>query len=268
MDQSEESLSKDNPRENSLVVFGTAVMFLTRLPVGRYSSGSNQILAQSVRFFPLVGLIVALIMSAVLLAGNTILPLSVALAISLVAGVLATGALHEDGLADVADSAGAFDVSRKLDIMRDSRVGTYGSLSLILCIVLRFVLLWELAIAAGIVVAIGTLILAHASSRWSSVYLMAREDYARPEAANRVVAQGVDNRMLQQATLCLLVVMVFPAVLITPWVYAAFPFVWLTTIACGRYFRSTFNGITGDCLGAANVIIELVCLALVLASLR
>ena len=247
-----------------LIVFGTAVMFLTRLPVGKYSSGDGQVLAESVRYFPVVGFMVAIVMSGMLLLGNVVLPLSVALALALLAGVLVTGALHEDGLADVADSAGAFDVSHKLDIMRDSRVGTYGSLGLILCIVLRFLLIWELAMT-GVTVAICALIVAHAGSRWSSAYLMARVEYARPEAANRVVATGVDNRILFQATVCLAVVMFIPAVVITPMVYLLIPFMWLVSIGCGRYFKSTFNGITGDCLGAANVVVELACLALVLS---
>ncbi|MFK7995453.1 MAG: adenosylcobinamide-GDP ribazoletransferase [Granulosicoccus sp.] len=252
---------------NQLIVFGTAVMFLTRLPVGRYASGDPQVLTQSVRYFPLVGLIVALIMSGVLTVSIMILPLNVALASAVLAGILSTGAFHEDGLADVADSAGAFDVISKLKIMRDSQVGTYGSLALVLCVLLRFLLLWELA-TAGIALAVAALILAHANSRWSSVYLMARVDYARPEAANRVVAAGVENRILFQATLCLLVVMVIPATVLTSWVFVVIPCTWLATIACAHYFKSAFSGITGDCLGAANIVVELVCLALVLASLR
>ncbi|MFK7860159.1 MAG: adenosylcobinamide-GDP ribazoletransferase [Granulosicoccus sp.] len=253
---------------NQLVIFGTAVMFLTRLPVGRYASGDSLVLVQAVRYFPLVGLIVALIMGSVLLLSSFVLPLSAAVVLTLVVGVMSTGAFHEDGLADLADSAGAFDVSRKLDIMRDSRVGTYGSLGLILCIALRFVLILELA-TLDIGLAVGALILAHSISRWSSAYLMATIDYARSEAANKVVAQGVDTRVLLQASVCLLLVIIITTVMISPlvypWVYAALPVAWLATSAFGTYFKSTFNGITGDCLGAANVVVELVCLTLVLA---
>jgi len=254
------------PKVSQPVVFGTALMFLTRLPVGKYSSGEPLVLAQSVRYFPLVGVIVAFIMSGVLLVCNTLLPMSVSLAMALVAGVLSTGALHEDGLADVADSAGAFDLTRKLDIMRDSRVGTYGSLALILCLLLRFVLVWELAMAGDAVLVCAALVLAHACSRWSSAYLLARTEYAREDAANRIVAQGVDTQVLLQATVCLLLVLIIPAVLLSTWIYLVLPFILLTTILCSWFFRSTFKGITGDCLGAANVVIELVCLSLILAS--
>ena len=238
-------------------------MFLTRLPVGRFSSGDMQVLAVSARYFPLVGLIVALIMSAALVASAQVLPVAVAVAIALCIGVLVTGAFHEDGLADLADSAGAFGIDRKLEIMRDSRVGTYGSLGLILLVLLRFVVILELA-KVSLLVAVGALVVAHASSRWSSVYLMARVDYARPEAANRVVAEGINNGSLMQATLCWGIVAVVPAMLVSSWILLCLLVAWLGTSVCARYFQSTFMGITGDCLGAGNVFVELLCLTFVL----
>ncbi|MFK8082970.1 MAG: adenosylcobinamide-GDP ribazoletransferase [Granulosicoccus sp.] len=252
---------------NQLVILGTGIMFLTRLPVGKYASGDSHALVQAVRFFPLIGVIVALIMGCVLMLSNLLLPLSVSVVLALFAGVMATGAFHEDGLADLADSAGAFEVSRKLDIMRDSRVGTYGSLALVLCLALRFALIFELA-TYGTSVVLAALILAHSSGRWSSAFLMANVDYARSEAGNKVVAQGVNNTILLQSTLCLLLVMLVPAVVISLWIYAALAVVWLVSIASAHYFRSTFNGITGDCLGAANVITELMSMMFVLACLR
>ena len=249
-----------------LVTLGTAIMFLTRLPVGRFSSGDMRVLTASVRYFPLVGLLVALIMGLALAAFSTVLPVGVAVAITLIVGVLATGAFHEDGLADVADGAGAFGVERKLEIMRDSRIGTYGSLALILCLLLRFSVLFELA-QLSITVAFCALVVAHAGGRWSSVYLMSTVPYARAEAANKVVAEGVNASSLMQCTLCLLLVMLIPAVWLAPWVYVLLFVMWLSCIACARYFKSAFTGITGDCLGAANVITEVVCLVFILVML-
>lgn len=247
-----------------LVTLATALMFLTRLPVGKYGSGDMQVLVKSVRYFPLAGFLVALLMSAVLAVVMLVLPLSVAVVFSLVAGILATGAFHEDGLADVADSAGAFNLDRKLEIMRDSRVGTYGALGLLLVILLRFSLLLELA-QVSMATTVGALIFAHGSSRWSSAYLMAFVDYARAEAANKVVAEGVTAPVLLHATLCLLVVLLLPAVLLSPWVYPGLVIAWLTTVACAFWFKKVFTGITGDCLGAANVLVELACLSVVVA---
>jgi len=203
-------------------------------------------------------------MSAALIGFSQVLPLSVAVVLSLVAGVLTTGAFHEDGLADVADSAGAFTLDRKLEIMRDSRVGTYGAMGLLLALLLRYTLVWELA-QVSMAASIGALIFAHSCSRWSSAYLMAFVGYARAEAANKVVAEGVDVKILSQATLCLLTVLLLPAVLLSPWVYSGIFVAWLTTIGCAAWFKSAFKGITGDCLGAANVLVELACLGVVVA---
>jgi len=250
--------------QRELVTLATAMMFLTRLPVGKYGSGDMRVLAQSVRYFPLIGLVVALTMSAALIGFSQVLPLSVAVVLCMVTGVLTTGAFHEDGLADVADSAGAFTLDRKLEIMRDSRVGTYGALGLLLALLLRYTLVWEL-VQVSMSASVGALIFAHSCSRWSSAYLMAFVGYARAEAANKVVAEGVDVKILSQGTLCLLTVLLLPAVLLSPWVYAGIVAAWLTTLACAAWFKSAFKGITGDCLGAANVLVELACLCVVVA---
>jgi len=125
-------------------LFGTAIMFLTRLPVGSLCSAEPIDLARSSRWFPLVGLLIALLVSLVYYLASLLLPVPVSIVLMLVASVLLTGAFHEDGLADVADSAGAFGLDAKLEIMRDSRVGTYGALALILLIALKGALLFEL----------------------------------------------------------------------------------------------------------------------------
>lgn len=249
---------------NSLVTLATALMFLTRLPVGRFASGDPQILARSVVYFPLVGAVVAFFMSVVLGLATTVLPLTVAVSLAILVGILVTGAFHEDGVADVADSAGAFDIDRKLNIMRDSRVGTYGSLGLLLTILLRFTLVWELA-KVNVQTAMIALLLAHACSRWGSAYLMAKVQYARAEAANKVVAEGVTDRVLAHATIVMLAVIALPAMSLSLWLLLTVPLALLVSMACGAYFKKVFNGITGDCLGAANVIVEIVCLMGILA---
>ena len=247
-------------RAGEAVVLGTAVMFLTRLPVGRFCSPDPEVLSRSTRWFPLVGLLVGTLLSLVWLGVSVLAPSSIACAAVLVAGVLLTGAFHEDGLADVADSAGAFGIDRKLEIMRDSRVGTYGALALVLLVLSRFVLLWELSVMAGETV-VAALIAAHVLARWSSVWLMARVPYARPEAANRVVAEGVGGRRLLEATAVALLALApslwlngvggwacLPALLASAFAIA---------FAAGRFFRRRFGGITGDCLGAGNVLVEI-----------
>lgn len=241
----------------------TATMFLTRVPVGGLASGDPRALSRATRWFPLVGLGVGAALAASFALVSLVLPTGVAAVATLAIGVRLTGAFHEDGLADVADSAGAFDVERKLEIMRDSRVGTYGALALVLLALAK----WQLLVAAGVGVAAFALPVAHVASRWATVWLMARFDYARPEAANRVVAEGVTGRRLGEATLvaCACVALV-GLVSGAPVACAAASLVApLVAELAGHRFRATFGGVTGDCLGAANQLVEVGTLAAIVA---
>ncbi len=123
-----------------------ALMLLTRLPAGRIS-GPAPSLADAVWAYPLVGAIVGGIGAAVLGGGLALgLPAAVAAVMAVIACVLATGGLHEDGLADLADGfGGGRDAARKLEIMRDSRIGSYGTLALILSLMLRVLALSAVA---------------------------------------------------------------------------------------------------------------------------
>ena len=113
----------------------TALVWLTRLPLGRFLPGTPVPLARAAWAFPLAGLAVAMAAAAVLLLADT-LGLSAAIAAILAVGmqVWLTGGLHEDGLADYADGCGGATRARSLEIMRDSRIGSYGVLALLLVI--------------------------------------------------------------------------------------------------------------------------------------
>lgn len=250
--------------EEQLIVFGTALMFLTRLPVGRFCSGDALVLSVSTRYFPLVGAFVGLLLSICLILANQLLPANVAVVLMLIIGVRITGAFHEDGLADVADSAGAFDVDRKLEIMRDSRVGTYGAMALILLVLGKFLVITEL-LSINVSYCVSALVSAHVLSRWSSVWLMATEQYARPEAANKVVADGVTRKRLAESTV-VAIVLLLPLVWMSSMaIFVLIPVAWITVLICAQRFKQSFGGITGDCLGAANQVVEAVVLVVVLA---
>jgi|GEM_PF-34836 len=250
--------------DGPLAAVATAIMFLTRLPVGLLGSGDPAVLSRATRWFPLVGLLVGGLLGATWALAQTFLPSSIAVFGVLVAGVLVTGAFHEDGLADVADSAGAFGREAKLDIMRDSRVGTYGAVALVLLVLGRFVLLWELSVMP-LVAPLAALIAAHVLARWSSVWLMARVPYARPNSSNRVISANVDLRRLAEASVVAALALV-PAVWLGGWlaVLVAIPVALLVTLVAGWRFRRSIGGITGDCLGATNVLVELAVLLTVL----
>ena len=239
-------------------------MFLTRLPVGRFASGDPDVLSRSTRYFPLVGLLVGCLACLAYLVFSHVFPTSVAIALLLLVSVLLTGAFHEDGMADVADSAGAFSVEKKLDIMRDSRVGTYGALALILLVLIKYVSLESLANVDRQALLAGVLA-AHVLSRWSSVYLMATVPYARAEANNRDITDGVDTRRLVEATVVALLCLVIPCLLIGGGLVFTLPLAWMLCLLAGRYFIAKFGGITGDCLGAFNQVLEVSVLLALLA---
>jgi adenosylcobinamide-GDP ribazoletransferase len=116
-----------------------ALSFLTRLPVPFVRTLDMPPLSQAMRFFPLAGAFIGSISAGVLICANMLgLPSLLAAAIALAVGALVTGALHEDGLADVADGFGGGKTrEQRLDIMRDSRIGTYGTIALVLSYMAR-----------------------------------------------------------------------------------------------------------------------------------
>ena len=120
-----------------------AFVLLTRLPVAR----SVQVRASGVWAYPIVGVVVGIIGAVAYWLVHWLgLPPPVAAICAIAAGVLATGALHEDGLADAADGlGGGANVARKLEIMRDSRIGSFGALALMLSLGLRIAALSALA---------------------------------------------------------------------------------------------------------------------------
>lgn len=159
-----------------------AISFLTRLPV-RAVHGPNG-LAPATRWFALTGALIGVIAGGVLLVAASVLPMPLAAGISLLAGMLVTGALHEDGLADTADGlSGGATRARALEIMRDSRIGSHGALALLLSVGLRWAALAAMAPMPGAL----ALIAAHAGSRaaLAAVPLLAR--YAREQGLGRAL---------------------------------------------------------------------------------
>ena len=115
-----------------------AIGFLTRLPVKTPSLLPEGAMARSMWAFPLIGAFVGSLSGAIFILAHKGLPQWPAALLAVAAGIILTGALHEDGLADCADGfGGGADKEAKLAIMRDSRVGTYGALALILSVSLR-----------------------------------------------------------------------------------------------------------------------------------
>lgn len=147
--------------------FRLSLSFLSRLPVATAGEEKPGGLAAAMRAFPLAGAAIGLIAGLVLAAAFALgLPAPVAALLAVTAGVLLTGALHEDGLADLADGlGGGADAEDALAIMRDSRIGSFGVIALVLVLGLKVVALASILFAAGGWTGLAALVAAGAWSR-------------------------------------------------------------------------------------------------------
>ena len=113
--------------KKELRIFFTALMFYTRIPCRVWVDHSEDYLNKATRYFPLIGWLIGLAMALVIYGSLFILPISVCVILALAVSVLMTGAFHEDGFGDVCDGfGGGWTKSQILEIMKDSRVGTYS----------------------------------------------------------------------------------------------------------------------------------------------
>lgn len=235
-----------------------AVSFLTRIPVRVVVTDAGQ-LGTSVPFFPVVGALVGSMVGLVLVAGMTVWPPMVAAAVAVGVGLLLTGAFHEDGLADTFDSVGAgSDRDRAFRIMKDSRLGTYGSAALIVAILVRVGSLAALGASP-----IPALVAVNALSRGVAAAAMG---FARPAAVEGLGASYLEG-LGRTRPLVALMVGVAIAVIGLGW-DQAWPVVMVSTaVGAVLVVRSVrrLGGITGDVLGATQQVAELSGLLVILA---
>lgn len=241
-----------------LELFFTALGFFTRLPVPAWVPWSPERLNHAARYFPLVGWVVAAIGALVYFAAVQVLPPSLAVVLSMAATIRATGAFHEDGWADTCDGfGGGWDKMQVLTIMKDSRIGSYGAIGLVLMLLAKALALYEIGFEEDWPVIIA-LAVAHPLSRFASTSLIATLDYVREDelSKSKPLARRLSGPELALASLFGLA----PLVLLTPfeamWVLGA---VAVTTLYAARTFRRRIGGYTGDCLGAAQQGTELAC---------
>lgn len=237
-----------------LNLFLAAVMFLTRLPVGRFHQFRDEDVASSTIYFPVVGAVIGLAGGLALLS-SAVVPSFGGVLFSMLVTIWLTGGLHEDGLADSADGLiGGQDPPRRLEIMKDSRIGTYGSIALWLSLTAKLVLVQSL-LAVNVVLAIRTTVIAHCLGRAATVALLASLPYVRIENSkssrfgNRVTPRQLAPVLVLAVILSFLLLRLHGVLCLTAAI--------TVTFVCGLYFKSKIEGITGDCLGATNQLVEL-----------
>lgn len=234
--------------------FFAALRFFTRLPVPGWVGHSEDQLNHAARWFPAVGWIVGAIGALVTIAALHIWPPPIAVLLGIAVTIVVTGAFHEDGLSDTLDGlGGGWTRERALTIMKDSRIGNYGAIGIVLALLTKFAALTELAVLPAPIFAV-TLIAGHALSRLTATTLIFTLDYARAAGKSKPLATRMGKGELAFAALCGLV----PCLWLPPArVAVALLLVTLVTALCARWFVRRLGGYTGDCLGATQQLTEL-----------
>jgi adenosylcobinamide-GDP ribazoletransferase len=249
-------------------LFFTALQFFTRLPIPRWVGFDPAWLNQAARYFPLVGVVVALIAGAVYAVSFKLFPPAIAAILSTAAGIYATGAFHEDGFADTCDGlGGGMTAERTLDIMKDSRIGAYGAIGIGCLLLLKCATLTMLP-SFGVLAA---LLFAHPMSRLMATALIWRLDYARAEGKAKPLAQKMTTPEFAIAAVCALA----PALMLI-WLQWLSWTMLLSGVACAlaatvwlaRKFVRRIGGYTGDCLGAVQQVTEVILYLSVLAGVH
>ena len=240
--------------KQEIQIFFTALMFFTRFPCPQWLKYSEDYLNQATKYLPLIGWIVGGCAALFFWISSLILPISLAVGLSMVTSILITGALHEDGFADVCDGfGGGWNKTQTLDIMKDSRVGAYAVIGTTLMLLLKFSTLQELP--ATIIPVI--LIAGHSISRFAASSIVFTHSYVRANEDSRAkpVAKKLSVKQLIVASLFGMVPLLF-----LPSYFCLFAIVpvWLTTMYLAHFFTQRIGGYTGDCLGATQQLTEIV----------
>jgi adenosylcobinamide-GDP ribazoletransferase len=243
-----------------------AVVFLTRIPVGSLYDFRREELSRSLIYFPVVGMVVGLAGGVVLMTGQLLLPSLIAVLLCMAATVALTGGIHEDGLADAADGLfGGRNAARRLEIMKDSRLGTFGALALWFSLTGKLVLLNTL-LERSAWLASAAIVMANTLGRGACVVLLYCYPYVRAEGSKANLFGGGMRRGQLVLALAFSAALAFAVadLAAASCVLAAI----LVTGIAGVYFKRKIDGVSGDCLGAANQLVELACYLSLVAHLR
>lgn len=253
-------MSADTPsprRSPTLAQLLDAIRFLTILPVPNSDRAPEpDWLTRAMTFFPIAGVGIGVISAMVLVLGNSLFGPGLAALLAVAASVMVTGAMHEDGLADTFDSfGGGWSVERRLEIMKDSRLGTYGGLALGLDVALRATALAQLPLWAGL----AALVACHAAARATPGFVTGKLSYAGNISGMKVSYADAPMRKDEFVLVLITVALAtLPLLLVSPLAL-------LAGLAGGaalaalmtRWAKRLLGGYTGDVLGAVEQMFEI-----------
>jgi len=237
-----------------LHIFLNAIMFYTRIPVPKNLPYSDEILNSSTRYFPFIGWIIGGIGAVVFYGLQFVFPPELAILLSMLATIFVTGAFHEDGFADFCDGfGGGYTKEKILTIMKDSRIGTYGSIGLFGMLATKFMSLH--AVDLDMIPLI--LLAGHSLSRLMPVLVIFTSEYARAdlESKSKPIGQKGKTSDLLLAIFFGLALLAFVPLTFSAVIVAV---LLITTVVFRNYIVGELGGYTGDCLGALQQISEVI----------
>lgn len=239
-----------------------AVQFLTRIPILFVPDDAYDPPAdgrrRAVVFFPAVGLLVGGIGALVWTGAAALsLPPLAGAVLAVAATAMTTGAFHEDGLADTCDALGPHSREKALEVMRDSRIGTFGAVALWAVLTLKVAALSALSPHSFWPV----LVAAHILARWSPLPLALWLPDARgAKGLGAGFASLINRRGLLAATVLMIAFLL--ALIGLPRSFWLLGGTLALLLLTARFYRRRFGGVTGDCLGATNQLVEALTLLL------
>lgn len=235
-------------------LFLLALSFFSRIPVPANLPYSSERMNQSGRYFALVGILLGAICAGFYALVDLLLTPEISIFLTMVLSLMLTGAFHEDGLADMADGVGGgMTVERRLSIMKDSRIGTYGSAALIMALLGKYVLL---VAASGIISLIPIWLVGYTLSRAVASSFIFNTPYVSDSDTSK--SKPLAHKQSYNELAVVVITGLIPCILLDGYLT-------LVLIALAVVFRQLFRrwlirrlgGFTGDCLGAAQQLMEL-----------
>lgn len=244
-------------------------MFYTRIPCPKNINHDPDYLNKASRYFPLIGWIVGGICFGIYYLSSFVFSVEIALILSIIAGILTTGAFHEDGFADVCDGfGGGWTKEKILLIMKDSAIGAYGAIGLVLLFLLKFRSLIQLitniqdsefTIHHSPFTIFLLFVSAHSVSRLSAISIVFTHQYSREDASSKSkpIAKSFTWKEVVGASFFGLLPLVALSFFQWQFLLTLIP-VFIVRFFLARYFQKWINGYTGDCLGATQQVCEVI----------
>lgn len=239
-------------------------MFYTRIPCPKNIDHNPDYLNKATRYFPFIGWIVGSVSFAAFYLSSLFLSIETAVILAIITSVLTTGAFHEDGFADVCDGfGGGWTKEKILIIMKDSAIGAYGAIGLVLLFLLKFKLLSESILLftnnnSRLYIFL-LFISAHALSRLAAISIIFTHQYSRDDASSK--SKPIANKHSWKEVFGSFFFGLIPLFALSYFQYkfllALIP-VFLTRYFLARYFQKWIDGYSGDCLGATQQVCEVI----------